>query len=260
MSDLEERKHNEEIIEQFSKQAAPFEAKMRKDVDSLKIIVAISEVSISDEVLDVACGPGILSFEIAKHAKQVTGIDITPSMIERAKSLQKERNLSNAEWGIGEASRLPFRDGCFSLVVTRFSVHHFLDASSAVAEMTRVCKPGGRVAVVDVALPADKIDAFNSVEKLRDPSHVRALTVEELEESVIASGLVSLRRGLYELPMELEKQLSASFPNPGDDDKIRRLFREDLWIDNLGIGAHLEDKEIWFSYPVAIIVADKPLS
>ncbi len=83
------------IVEQFTKQAAPFDEKMRKDLDSLKIIVEISKVSSTDQVLDVACGPGILTCEVAKHARHVIGIDITSGMIERAKLLQKERNLSS---------------------------------------------------------------------------------------------------------------------------------------------------------------------
>lgn len=258
MTDNESKKHNKEIIKQFSKQAAPFESKMRKEVDSVKIVEKMSGLRASDRVLDVACGPGVLSCEIARHAGHVIGIDITFAMIERAKLLQKEGNLANLAWGIGDVSRLPFRDGCFSLVITRFSLHHFLDPSSVLGELFRVCEPGGRAAVADVALPADRVDAFNSVEKLRDPSHVRALTVKEIEERLAASGLVNLRRGSYELPMELEKQLSASFPNQGDDEKIRQLFRNDIGADELGVGAHLEDGKIRFSYPVTIVVADRP--
>ena len=57
--------------------------------------------------------------------------------------------------------------------------------------------------------------------------------------------------------MELEKQLKASFPNPGDDEKIRELFRQDVELDKLGMGAHMVGSEIHFSYPISIYVGNK---
>ena len=82
--------------------------------------------------------------------------------------------------------------------------------------------------IVDVTPQADKIDAYNYVEKLRDPSHVRALSFGELQYMIKEeAGLVNQKVGFYKLDVELEKILQhASFPNPGDVDKIRQLFKE----------------------------------
>jgi hypothetical protein len=73
---------------------------------------------------------------------------------------------------------------------------------------------GGKVVIVDVTPQTDKIDAYNYVEKLRDPSHVRALSVAELQDMIQEVGLVKQQVGFYKLDMELEKILQASFPNP----------------------------------------------
>jgi ubiquinone/menaquinone biosynthesis C-methylase UbiE len=76
---------------------------------------------------------------------------------------------------------LPLPDAAFSVVVTRYSFHHFLDPKAVLAEMVRVCRPGERVAVIDVFTSGpEHAEVYNRVEKLRDPSHVRALPLAEL--------------------------------------------------------------------------------
>ena len=57
--------------------------------------------------------------------------------------------------------------------------------------------------------------------------------------------------------MELENQLRASFPHPGDDEKIRKMLREDVGKDHLGVGAHWQGDEIHFAYPVLILMGRK---
>jgi SAM-dependent methyltransferase len=152
---------------------------------------------------------------------------------------------------------LPFTDASFSLVVTRYSFHHFLDPEAVLREMVRVCTPGGTVMVVDVVLPPDKVDAYNRVEKLRDNSHTRALTLAQFLDMARASGLEDIATHFYRLKMELEAQLQASFPGPGDADRIRQIFREDIGQDRLGVGAHLRGGEIHFAYPNLVLVGKK---
>jgi len=70
-------------------------------------------------------------------------------------------------------------------------------------------------------------------------------------------GLQEVRTGYHKVEMELESQIKASFPNPGDDEKIRQIFREDLGKDALGVRAHLRGEEIWFAYPILVLVGKK---
>ena len=111
--------------------------------------------------------------------------------------------------------------------------------------------------VADVAPRRESADAFNRMEKLRDPSHVRALTSDELEHLISDTGFEILGTGSFRLAMELGKPLRASFPRPADADRIRKMFREELETDSMGIRAHVVDGEIRYSYPVTVIAARK---
>jgi ubiquinone/menaquinone biosynthesis C-methylase UbiE len=248
--------HNARIISQFTNQAIPF-TELPGHFDSIQTLIALSKVSENDRVLDVACGPGLVACEFAKFAQHVTGVDLTAMMIEQSRKRQKELCLSNISWDVGTAYPLQYDTNSFNLVITRYSFHHFIDPKLVLMEMIRVCKPEGVVLIADAALPADNVDAYNKMEKLRDPSHTQALSYESWESLLGDSALRNLQRGSYKVPMELEKQLKASFPNPGDDDKIRNIFRNDIESNSLGVEAHWVGNEIHFSYPISIYVGNK---
>lgn len=249
-------KHNQTIIEQFSQQAIPF-SKLPGHSQSMQIVIDLSQASQTDNVLDVACGPGLLACEFAQHTNHVTGIDITPKMIDQAKKLQQDKGLSNLTWQVGDVLPLPFADSFFSVVVTRYSFHHFIKPTDVLAEMLRVCKPGGRVMVIDVVHPPEKVDAFDCLEKLRDPSHVHALTIPEMASIIDASGLTNIKTAQYKVEGELDQLLKASFPNPGDENKVREMFKADLEFDRMGIDVHLQNNEIYFAVPILVVVGEK---
>jgi ubiquinone/menaquinone biosynthesis C-methylase UbiE len=200
----------------------------------------------------------LVSSELARITHHVTGIDITPAMIEQANLLRQEKNLCNIKYEIGDVTHLPYSDASFSIVVTRYSLHHLVDPYSVLSEMKRVCMSKGRVIVIDATPPFDKADMYNYIEKLRDPSHVRALTLTELHEMFKQIGLTIINTDSYGVEMELERLLQSSFPNPGDKDKIRRLFIEDVQNDTLGVSSHYVGAEIHFTYPTSMIIAQKP--
>ncbi|MBI3635421.1 MAG: class I SAM-dependent methyltransferase [Candidatus Rokubacteria bacterium] len=250
--------HRNVILDQFTRQAVPFStAPGIKDEEALRLVVEFSGTTAKDTVLDVACGPGILTCALARRAQHVTGLDLTPAMLDRARALAAEKGLANMTWRQGEAIPLPYPDAAFSMVVSRFAFHHFLDPRGALGEMRRVCAPGGRVVVVDSAPAPDKAEAFNRMELYRDPSHVRAMPEGELRGLFRAVGLPEPRVSGYRLEGDLEGLLGRSFPNPGDDDKIRALFRASLGDDALGIGARRDGDVIRYGYPVAVLVADR---
>jgi SAM-dependent methyltransferase len=250
--------HRESILDQFTRQAIPFStAPSIKDELALKLLIDASGAGPEDTVLDVACGGGIVVCGFARVAKHVTGIDLTPAMIERGKQLQQERGLTNVSWKLGDVLPLPFPDASFSIVTSRFAFHHFLDPFRVLGEMRRVCKPGGKVVVADSAPAPEKADAFNAMEKLRDPSHVRAMPLAELKDLFRRHELSEPRYTPYRLESDLESLLARSFPNPGDDDKIRALFRASLADDALGINTRREGDLIVYGFPVAILVTDR---
>ena len=248
--------HHERILDQFTRQAVPFAtAPAICNQEALDRIVRMANAGSDDTVLDVACGPGLLVCAFATVVKHAKGVDITPAMLEQARALQKERRLTNVSWRQGDVLSLPYDDGEFSIVSSRFAFHHLLDPLAALKEMVRVCKPGGCVVVADSAPSAGKADAFNAVERLRDPSHVRAMPVEELRDLFAAAGLAEPRVDSYRLESELEGLLERSFPAPGDADRIRKIFEDSLDDDTLDMATERRDGRIYLSFPVAILAA-----
>jgi SAM-dependent methyltransferase len=250
--------HRARILDQFTRQAVPFAtAPGIKDEAALRLVVEFTGAGPDDRVLDVACGPGLLVCAFAPVVRHATGIDLTPAMLERARTLAAERGLTNVTWRQGDVLPLPYPDASFSIVTARFAFHHFLEPRAVLAEMKRVCSAGGRVAVIDSAPLAEKADAFNHMERLRDPSHVRAMPADELRGLFRDVGLPEPRTTSYRLEGELESLLARSFPKPGDADEIRRLFRAALEGDALGVQPWVDGPSIRYSYPVAVLVAER---
>lgn len=252
------RDQNQVILNEFTNQAALPENRIPAltNLSAIELLIETSGVTDEESVLDVACGAGYVACAFGTRARQVAGIDITPAMIERARQLQTARELTNVSWLRGDVLPLPFRRGSFSMVMTRYSFHHFVDPLAVLRQMALVCRPGGRVVVTDAAPAAEKQEAYNRMEKLRDPSHVRALTSSELLGLHASAGLRVLRTVPYRLDMELESLLSASFPNTGDAERIRQSFEESLVTDGLDLGTHRRGNEVYFGYPSLIIVSE----
>jgi ubiquinone/menaquinone biosynthesis C-methylase UbiE len=251
--------HQDLILDQFTKQAIPFAtAPGIKDEEALKLLLDFTGAGPDDTVLDVACGPGLVVCAFAQVVRHATGIDLTPAMIERARTLQTEKGLTNVTWRVGDVLPLPYPDASFSIVTSRFAFHHFQDPQAVLTEMKRVCTPGGKVVVIDVTASPDpeKAAAYNRMEKLRDPSHARGLALAELEVLFQETALPTPRKTFYRLEGEVEDLLQRSFPNPGDADKIRQMFVEALDDDGLGMDVRRQGNKIHFAYPIAILCSD----
>ena len=246
------------IVEQFTKQASHF-AQMpgHNSEESLRLIAEMAQLSATDVVLDVACGSGIVARSFARVANRVTGIDITPAMLHEARRLADLEHLTNCEWRTGDIESLPWADSTFSLVVSRYAFHHFMNPEKVIAEMVRVTRPGGKVILVDAVLPKEQIEAYNAFEKLLDPSHASALTIDQLDHLLNFSGLLQPHFSFYRMEMELEQQLATSFPKEGDAEKVRQLLVNDIGCNRIGIGVHRRGRRLHYAYPVTVVVAEK---
>src|SRR5262249_44446434 len=113
-TDMTDTAHNERILDQFTRQATPFStAATITDAAALRLIVETSGAGPGDTVLDVACGGGVVACGFAPHVAHVTGLDMTPAMLERAAAHAKALGLTNLTWRQGDATRLPFADATF---------------------------------------------------------------------------------------------------------------------------------------------------
>ena len=250
--------HDSRILDQFTRQAAPFAAAAPiRNEEALNRIVQWAGTGPDDTVLDVACGPGLLACAFAKVAKHATGVDMTPAMLEQARKTQQQHGLKNVSWLPGNVYSLPFPPAQFSIVSSRFVFHHLQDPLAALKEMKRACRPGGRLVVADMAPLPEKADALNAAERLRDPSHVRALPVNELHDLFEQAGLSTPQVTSYRMEGELEDLMSRSFPNEGDADRVRRLYAESIAGNTLDLNTRQAEGKIYYSLPVAVLVAQK---
>lgn len=250
--------HNSLIRDQFTRQATPFSiATPITDAGALKMIIDAAAPGPADTLLDVACGGGIVVCAFAPHVGHATGIDMTPAMLDRARGFAAEKGIANVTWREGDVASLPWPDASFTIVLTRFAVHHFPDPSAVLREMVRVCAPGGRIIVVDTCASASpaKAAAFNRLERLRDPSHVRALPLAELKDLFTSAGLAEPQASFYELRDEVKNLLARSYPNPGDESRITEMFASSVADDSLGIPVCRDGDRLEYAYPVAILAS-----
>lgn len=258
------------IREEFSRQAAWFQSDWsgRSKLSTAAImdwvtrsICATAPVPPGARALDVAAGTGIFARALAPHCGGgVVGLDATDAMLAEARGQQLQQDdddddaaLPGAsgtgggriEYVLGDAADMPFASDSFDLVACRLAIHHFARALPAVQEMARVCKPGGRVVVVDFISDDDEALAaeHNRLEQLRDPSHTRSLSCAELHALLEAAGLCCLAPipvaptdehgghgvgGLLRNEMDLERWMAATKTAPFARIKIERSFETEL--------------------------------
>lgn len=132
-------------------------------------------------VLDLGCGAGHVSYQIAPYAEQVIAYDVTPDMVELVCQQAAQKGLTQIQGQQGAAEQLSFADQSFDCIISRYSAHHWQHVGQAMQEIYRVLKPHGKVIFVDIlgsAQPA--IDTFlQTIEMIRDPSHVRDYSLQE---------------------------------------------------------------------------------
>jgi demethylmenaquinone methyltransferase / 2-methoxy-6-polyprenyl-1,4-benzoquinol methylase len=108
-----------------------------------------------DRVLDAACGTGDLAVIAAKSGASVTGLDFSPRMLERAR-----RKAPQVEWVQGDLLALPFPDANFDVATVGFGVRNVADIARAIAELRRVLRPGGRLAILELTRPRGPLRWF----------------------------------------------------------------------------------------------------
>jgi ubiquinone/menaquinone biosynthesis C-methylase UbiE len=246
----------------FGQQAARFgeQGSTLSNQAYLQWIVQQLDLQPRFEVLDVAAGTGHLSRAIAPHVKRVIAIDLTDEMLAEGRREAAQQGLTNVIFERGEAECLRYPNDAFDLVATRFSLHHFADPRVPLQEMVRVCRRGGSVAVVDLVSPDDPAVAatYNHLERLRDPSHTRALSADDLQRLMRETGLNLVHTAPRDVEVHLERWLDFTHTAPEARQTIRQALTRDLQgLKTSGMRPYWREQELNFLHAWLIAVGVK---
>jgi ubiquinone/menaquinone biosynthesis C-methylase UbiE len=201
------RTHSEAVQDQFDPQARAYLTSAvhaaGPDLHAARERVA-HRLRTEATVLDVGTGAGHLSFTLAPLAARVVALDPSAGMLATVRRAAAERGLTQIETCEAAAAALPFAAASFDLVCTRYSAHHWFDIPRALGEMRRVVRPDGFILVIDL-LGDDQplVDThLQSIELLRDASHVRDRSVAEWHALLAQGGFTAIEYQTWSTRLE----------------------------------------------------------
>ena len=258
----DERSHREVVRSQFAAQSARFDKSLHY-LDAQDMVTWISrnlQLRSHFSVLDVATGTGLLARAIAPNVRQVIGLDTTPEMLQIGKEQAQNEALTNILFEDGVAEQLPYPNQSFDLVASRLAVHHFQHPLGPFQEMSRVCRLGGHVATIDITSSPDAEVAVihNRLERLRDPSHTRAMHIDELRQLNEISGLEITHTSQADVVLDVERWMDLTNTKPQARAAIRQAMEAELaGGPPTGMRPLRKAEELMFVHAWAILVGRK---
>jgi ubiquinone/menaquinone biosynthesis C-methylase UbiE len=222
------RTHGQSVQDQFDSQAHAYLTSRvhaeGPDLVHAKNLVEHAALA-TGQAIDVGCGAGHLSFALAPSLARVVALDPSPNMLATVEKAAAARGLATIETRQAGAESLPFADSSFDLACTRYSAHHWLRLESALREMHRVLRPRGRLLIIDVLGHEEALvdTHLQSMELLRDPSHVRNRSATEWRSLLEAAGFVDIEHVQWPLPLAFAPWAERMRTPPGQISAIRAL-------------------------------------
>src|SRR5208337_985793 len=254
------RAHKATVREEFTRQAEAYAAAVPiRDPERIARLVEAVDPSPDARVLEVASGPGYVAMAFAARCREVVGFDLTAAPVGIAERTRRERGLANVRFEVGDAEHLPFAGGEFDVAVCRFAVHHFENPATVIAEMARVCRDGGSVAIEDLIASEHpgRADYHNRFERLRDTSHTRALPLSELVKTMAQAGLEIVRFHSDRIVNPVEAWLTSAHTPPNRAAEARAMIERDVQEDLSGTRPFRRDGELYFTHRTATVIGRK---
>ena len=190
----------------FSKNAQEYsKSKSHSKGSDLAALMDMLQLTSDMNCLDMATGTGFTAIELARKCGRVAAIDATEKMLFEAVANATKAGYTGIEFieGVVESTRLD--SGSFDVITCRRAAHHFHDKGAFLREVMRVLKPGGKLGLVDMAVPdEDNSDLLNRIERIRDPSHVGAEKISTWNQLASVAGfkIIEIRETQEEYSLE----------------------------------------------------------
>jgi ubiquinone/menaquinone biosynthesis C-methylase UbiE len=171
----------------------------------LERLVAVAGRTSSVRALDLGCGAGHAAYALARGgAGRVIAYDPSAEMLSVVAQEAVRRGHDALETRVGAAEDLPFENGSFDLIVTRYSAHHWANVPRALEECARVTASNGMLIVIDVIAPeAPLLDtSLQVIEFLRDASHVRDYRLSEWRTMLREAGFAESSVGSWKTSID----------------------------------------------------------
>ncbi|MBW8485747.1 class I SAM-dependent methyltransferase [Actinomadura parmotrematis] len=254
----------------------------------LQRLLDFAEPARGDVCLDVARGHGPMPAALAPRVRHVSAVDaVPPAPVRRA----RERSRT-VEFGTGpvriagdgdlaarrvpaarpqprperadpegvtvraEATRLPYRDGAFSLVTARFSLYTLGEPRRVVRELLRVCGPGGRLVVADLVRPNLAGPGRERLERLRDPDHRGTPSLAALTDLITGAGATVRRMDVFTVERPIEPWLAGAHSARAAERIRDELMDEIDGGPATGARPRLIGGELWFTQSWAHVAAE----
>lgn len=205
--------HDRDLAEAFDRQAAAFEqAKVQRDAAALARFVAFAALPPGARVLDAGCGPGLVAEAFLSAGFEVLGADLSAEMVRRA----RERCAR-----FGARARFEQRSfydldpgGPLDCALSRNVLHHLEDPRAFLARQAALVRPGGAVLAYDhTGDPDPARHAWSQeIERARDRTHVRSLTLGEMVDLMAAAGLADLTVAEEEVLLDFDEWFDRGTP------------------------------------------------
>jgi SAM-dependent methyltransferase len=156
--------HNERPAAVWSSGGAHYDAISRGIADSIEHGVLRLDPKPGERILDLSTGTGWTSRVVARHGATVIGVDIANDLLESARRRADAEGL-RIEYRLGDAEGLPFEDGAFDAVISTYGVMFASRPEAAAAELARVCRKGGRIALTTWAPDGNVFNMFGVMKR-----------------------------------------------------------------------------------------------
>lgn len=236
---------------------------------SLDRLLELAQPQPEWRVLDVATGAGHTAIKFAPHVRQVVATDITLRMLELTAAMARDRGLVDVETVAADAEKLSFAGESFDLITCRLAAHHFPALAEFMTESARLLRPGGLLAIVDNVVPGGRQRGkkgreaqnagryINAFETLRDPSHVRCLSLYGWQQHFIQAGFRLKHQEVADKMLDFYDWTARMHVQPADEVRLEAMLRQAPREVADFLRPELGERRIKFRLEVALLVGVK---